>query len=68
MGWGHKYSAHGYSPAALPAVMEEYPSGLEITEIDDPTVEEEQAMKAAQEEALEGAEDGEDLEDDEDDD
>ena len=68
MGWGHKYSARGYTPPSLPTVMEEYPDGPEITEVDDPTVEEEQAVKAAQEEAMEGAEDGDDLVDDEDDD
>lgn len=68
VGWAHKYSAHGYTPPPLPTVMDEYPDGPEITEIDDPTVEEEQAVRAAQEQALEGAEDGDDMEDDEDDD
>ena len=61
------FRARLHTPS-LPTVMGEYPDGPEITEVDDPTVEEEQAVKAAQEEAMEGAEDGDDLVDDEDDD
>jgi len=47
--------------------MSEYPIVPEITEVDDPTVEEERALKKAQEEAME-AEDMEDVEDEEEDD
>ena len=39
-------------------VMEEFPSGPEITEIDDPSVEEEAAFNAAQAKAEEGDEEG----------
>ena len=69
VGWGQKYSSENYSPPAPPAPQEEYPSGPEITEVDDPTVEEENALRAAQQEAFEEAEDeGEDEDYDDDDD
>ncbi len=42
-----------------PATQEEYPSGPEITEAEDPTVEAERALKAAQQEALEQEEEEE---------
>ena len=45
--------------------MEEFPSGPEITEAEDPTPEEEAALRAAQQEAEE-AEEMEDEEDEED--
>ncbi|NXP05822.1 RSH4A protein, partial [Thinocorus orbignyianus] len=72
-GWGHKYSPENYSPTLPPPAQAEYPSGPEITETRDPTVEEEQAFKAAREEALAAAEEEEeeeeeDAEDDEEDD
>uniref|UniRef100_A0A8C2T5W7 Radial spoke head component 4A n=1 Tax=Coturnix japonica TaxID=93934 RepID=A0A8C2T5W7_COTJA len=49
-GWGHKYSLGNLTPALPPPVQPEYPDGPEIKEATDPTVEEEQAFKAAQEE------------------
>ncbi|NWV20450.1 RSH4A protein, partial [Origma solitaria] len=64
-GWGHKYSPEGHMPALPPPAQAEYPSGPGITEAADPTVEEERAFKAAEEEALAEAE--EDEEEDEDD-
>ncbi|XP_074913113.1 radial spoke head protein 4 homolog A-like [Buteo buteo] len=70
-GWGHKYSPENHSPALPPPVQAEYPSGPEITETRDPTLEEELAFKAAKEEALAAAEeedDEEDVEDDEEED
>ncbi|XP_077156858.1 radial spoke head protein 6 homolog A-like [Paroedura picta] len=68
IGWGHKYSPVNYTPPELPPVQNEYPSGPEITETTDPTVEEEQALKAAQEEALaEEMEEEEEEDEDEDD-
>ena len=70
IGWGHKYSPDSYTPPAPPPVYQEYPSGPEITEMDDPTVEEEQAFRAAQEAAAnstEGNEETEEEEDEEDD-
>lgn len=62
IGWGHKYAAENYSPPPPPPVMEEFPSGPEITEVEDPTPEEEAALRAAQQEA----EEAEEMEDDED--
>ena len=38
-----------YTPPGLPTVYQEYPSGPEITEMDDPSVSEEQASRATQE-------------------
>ncbi|XP_004674154.1 PREDICTED: radial spoke head protein 4 homolog A [Condylura cristata] len=70
VGWGHKYSPDNYTPPAPPAVQQEYPSGPEITEMDDPSVEEEQAFRAAQaatELPVEENEETEEEEDEEDD-
>jgi len=67
-GWGHKYGAENYSPPPPPAVQEEFPSGPEITEAEDPTPEEEAALRAAQQEAAEAAEEMEEGEDDDDED
>lgn len=67
VGWGQKFSAENYSPPPPPPPQEEFPSGPEITEAEDPSVEEEKALKAAQQEALEAAE-MEEEEDDEDED
>lgn len=50
-----------------PQPQSEYPSGPEITEALDPTVEEEQALKAALEEQTADLEETEELEDDEED-
>ncbi|XP_075393720.1 radial spoke head protein 6 homolog A [Tenrec ecaudatus] len=67
IGWGHKYSPENFNPALPAPVQQEYPSGPEIMEMNDPTVEEEQALKAAQEQALAAAEEEEeDEEEDED--
>nr|XP_039262999.1 radial spoke head protein 4 homolog A-like [Styela clava] len=68
IGYGHKYGASNYSPTPPPQVQKEYPSGAEITEAEDPTVEEEAALKAAQEEAMQQAEDMEEMEEEEDED
>nr|XP_030709480.1 radial spoke head protein 4 homolog A [Globicephala melas] len=66
IGWGHKYSPDSYTPPVPPPVYEEYLSGPEITEMDDPSVEEEQAFRAAQEAALNSTEENEETEEDED--
>ena len=68
LGWGHKYSSENYSPPAPAPIQDEFPSGPEITEAEDPTPEEEAALRAAQQEAAENAEDIEEGEDDEEDD
>ncbi|NXS57611.1 RSH4A protein, partial [Brachypteracias leptosomus] len=67
-GWGHKYSPENHTPALPSRVQAEYPSGPETTEMRDPTLEEEQAFKAAKEAALVSAEEEEDEEDAEEDD
>ncbi|NXX26483.1 RSH4A protein, partial [Nicator chloris] len=61
-GWGHKYNPESHTPALPPPAQEEFPSEPGITETVDPTVEEEMAFKAAQEEALALAEEEEDEE------
>ncbi|XP_005413874.1 PREDICTED: radial spoke head protein 6 homolog A [Chinchilla lanigera] len=67
VGWGHKYSPDNFNPALPAAIQQEYASGPEITEMSDPTVEEEQALRAAQEQALAAAEDEEEDEEEEED-
>ncbi|XP_026201856.1 radial spoke head protein 6 homolog A isoform X2 [Anabas testudineus] len=47
VGWGLKYAGEGYSPPVPPPPQKEYPSGPEITEALDPSLEEEQALKDA---------------------
>ena len=68
IGYGNKYLSENYSPPAPPPALEEYPNGPEVLEMDDPTVEEEKALKQAQEEAMRAAEDMDDDDDDDDDD
>jgi len=65
IGWGHKYSPENYSPDPPPPIQVEFPSGPEISEIEDPTPEEEAAFRAAKE-AEEEEEEEEDEEGDED--
>ena len=69
IGWGHKYSPENFNPSLPAPIQHEYPSGPDTIEMSDPTVEEEQALKAAQEQALAAAEEEEeDEEEDEDED
>ena len=68
IGSGHKYSAENYSPVQPAPIQEEFPSGPEITEIEDPTPEEEAALRAAQTEEQEAAEEMEEEGDEEDED
>jgi len=68
IGWGHKYATDNFSPAPVPGIQEEFPSGPEITEVEDPTPEEEAALRAAQQEAAENAEEMEEGEEEEDED
>ncbi|XP_004867280.1 radial spoke head protein 6 homolog A isoform X2 [Heterocephalus glaber] len=67
IGWGHKYSPDNFNPALPATVQQEYASGPEIMEMGDPTVEEEQALRAAQEQALAAAEKEEEDEEEEED-
>jgi radial spoke head protein 4A len=67
IGWGHKYSMDNYSPVPPPPVQEEFPSGPEISEVDDPTPEQEAELRAKEAEEEEEEEE-EDAEDDDDED
>ena len=66
IGWGQKYAAANYSPPPPPAVQDEFPSGPEITEVDDPTPADEATLRAAQVEAAEAAEEMDEAEEEED--
>jgi len=71
IGWGHKYAPENYSPDAPPDIQTEFPIGPEITEIEDPTPEEEAALRAAkeaEEEEEEEEDEGDEDEGDEDED
>ncbi|XP_010868801.1 radial spoke head protein 6 homolog A [Esox lucius] len=71
IGWGLKCSGRGYTPSIPSVPQQEYPSGPEISEAMDPSLEEEQALKAVMEEQRAAQEDTEGLggdEEDEDDD
>ncbi|XP_020827287.1 radial spoke head protein 4 homolog A [Phascolarctos cinereus] len=68
IGWGHKYSPDNYTPPLPPLVQPEYPRRIEIMEMDDPTVDEEQAFQVAQEKALFESEKIEETEEEDDDD
>lgn len=72
VGWGLKYAGEGYRPPIPPVPQKEYPSGPEITEALDPTLEEEEAFKEFLEEQqaaeeAEGAEEEEEEDEDDDD-
>ena len=68
LGSGHKYSQDNYSPIQTAPICEEFPSGPEITEAEDPTVEEENALRNAQQEAAEAAEEMEEAEEEDEED
>jgi len=68
IGFGHKYSSENYSPPPPPPVFEEYTTDLEVTEVPDPTVADEQALLAMQQEQLEREAEEAEMEDDEEDD
>ncbi|KAK7112532.1 radial spoke head protein 6 homolog A-like [Littorina saxatilis] len=71
VGWGHKNSPDNFEPSQPEPPMDEFPTGPEVIEADDPTPETEAAIRAAMheqevEEEEEEAEDGI-IEDDEED-
>ncbi|XP_049444384.1 radial spoke head protein 6 homolog A [Epinephelus fuscoguttatus] len=70
VGWGLKYAGEGYGPPVPPLPQKEYPSGPQITEALDPSLEDEQMLKDALEEQQDAQEEMEasDEEDEEDDD
>ncbi|KAL5020623.1 hypothetical protein ScPMuIL_002295 [Solemya velum] len=67
VGWGIKRLDLPFNPALPLAPCDEFPSGREITEVDDPTPEEEAAIQAAMREQEEGEEEGEEEEEEEED-
>ncbi|XP_068599831.1 radial spoke head protein 6 homolog A [Brachionichthys hirsutus] len=68
IGWGVKYTGGGYSPPAPPLPQKEYPSGPEITEDTDPSVETEQELKESLEEQAASQEDLDETDEDEEED
>ena len=69
VGWGRKYNADCYTPERPGPTGDEYPYGPEVTEIEDPDVETERAMKAKELAAMRAADDLEENQhDDEDED
>ena len=62
------FQVENYSPVPTPPAMSEYPTGPEVTEADDPTVEEEAALKANEAEGAEGEEAAEEEEEEDDED
>lgn len=68
IGWGHKFAAEGFSPMAPPVIQQEFPMGPEIIEVDDPTPEEEAALRETQEEAEQDDQDEDGNYDEDDDD
>ncbi|KAM3619548.1 uncharacterized protein V6R79_010022 [Siganus canaliculatus] len=67
VGWGLKYAGEGHNPTIPPLPQKEYPSGPDITEVLDPSVEEEEALKGQQEELDEQNEEDEDEEEEDED-
>ncbi|CAH8487905.1 unnamed protein product [Schistosoma turkestanicum] len=65
IGWGLKYTGMNFNPQLMSKPFEEFPSGLEITEVDDPTPEEEAAWRAAQAEAAQRRNEGQEEEEEE---
>lgn len=47
IGWGHKYTAYNYSPPIMPVVQDQYKTGPEIMEVQDPTFEQEEEWRIA---------------------
>ncbi|XP_065833618.1 radial spoke head protein 6 homolog A-like [Oscarella lobularis] len=68
IGWGLKYQSGGFQPAIPGKCQSEYPMGEDIAEDNDPTPEEEAALRAAQEEAEQEEDKEEENEEEEDED
>ncbi|KAF4076430.1 hypothetical protein AMELA_G00215050 [Ameiurus melas] len=64
IGWGLQFLGEDFTPALPPPPESEYPSGPEITEVLDPSVQEEEALKEAQEAKLENNDPEEEEEED----
>lgn len=66
IGWGLKYQPGCFQPVLPGQGGQEHPIAEDITEIDDPTPEEEAALRAAQEGAEQEQEEEEEEEEDDD--
>ena len=68
IGWGHKFSSESFGPAQPSLILDEYPVVQELFETDDPTPEQEAALKKAMADnaAEEGGEEGEEEQEEED--
>ena len=65
VGWGQKYSPENLNPVLPPMPQEEFVSGPEITEADDPSPQDEAALRKAQEQAEEAEEEHQEEEEEE---
>ncbi|XP_029905235.1 radial spoke head protein 6 homolog A [Myripristis murdjan] len=65
IGWGLKFAGDSYNPSVPPVPQKEYPSGPEITEALDPTLEEEEMLNAALEEQQAAQEELDDMDEEE---
>lgn len=65
VGWGQKYSTENLNPQLPPMPQDEFISGPEITETEDPSPAEEDALRKAQIQADENGEEGEEEQADE---
>lgn len=65
IGWGQKYAVENLNPQLPPVPQEEFMSGPEITEAEDPTPQEEEELRKAQERAEEAEEEAEEEEEEE---
>jgi radial spoke head protein 4A len=68
VGYGHKYTTTDYKSEFPPLPANEYNDGVEITEADDPSAEDEAAARAAEEHPEEGEEEHEEEPENEEDD
>ena len=68
IGWGQKYSTDNLNPQLPPLPQEEFLSGPEITEAEDPSPQDEAALRKAQEQAEEEQEGEEEKEEEEEED
>jgi len=48
IGWGHKYLAENYNPILPQAAQDEFPTGPEVSEVDDPTPDQEAQLKGSE--------------------
>lgn len=67
IGWGRKYTFSCYNPEFPPSAFEEYSNRVEVTEVDDPTLEQEMAFRQLEEDANNSADEVDNMEEDDED-